>query len=160
MKKIVLYLFFTLSLIAGIWIYLQQGTAPTWIAENSLAIQCMLISSLGGALYCLRGVYLNKSVKNNWDKNWETWYYLRPPVSAITGLIAFIFMKAGLIVLEADSTQSASNFGYLAFAFIAGFNVDKFLAKLEDIAKSVFGIDKSRSANSTTNESTREKENK
>lgn len=108
----------------------------------------------------MRGVYLNKSVKNNWDKNWETWYYLRPPVSAITGLIAFIFMKAGLIVLEADSTQSASNFGYLAFAFIAGFNVDKFLAKLEDIAKSVFGIDKSRSANSTTNESTREKENK
>ena len=160
MKKVVLYLFFILSLIAGIWIYLQQGTAPTWITGNLLAVQCILISSLGGSLYCLRGVYLNKSVKNNWDKEWETWYYVRPPVSAITGLIAFIFMKAGLIVLEADSTVSASNFGYLAFAFIAGFNVDKFLAKLEDIAKSVFGIDKSRSANTTTEDSKKKKESK
>ncbi len=32
--------------------------------------------------------------------------------------------------------------GFFALAFIAGFNVDKFVAKIEEVAKAVWGIGK------------------
>ena len=38
-------------------------------------------------------------MKNNWAPHWVIWYYLRPMTSAISGFVAYIFLKAGLIVL-------------------------------------------------------------
>lgn len=146
MKKIIIYLLFFLVVIASFWVYAQVGKLPQWVTPNMVAIKCILIGILGGTLYCLRGVYLSRSIRNDWSEQWATWYYLRPIVSGISGLIAYVFLKAGLIALGASQVSEAGNYGYLAFAFIAGFNVDKFLAKIEDVAKSIFGIEKSRAA--------------
>jgi len=67
-------------------------------------------------------------------------------------------LKAGLLILQADVKPEAVSFGYLAFAFIAGYNVDNFAKKLEDIALSVWGIKKSRaSADITTTDKDSEK---
>jgi hypothetical protein len=43
-----------------------------------------------------------------------------------------------------SSSGEQAAFGYLAVAFIAGYNVDNFLKKIESIAKSSWGIGKSR----------------
>ena len=37
-----------------------------------------------------------------------------------------------------------TSYGYLAVAFIAGYNVDNFLKRIEDVAMTVWRIDKSR----------------
>jgi hypothetical protein len=58
----------------------------------------------------------------------------------------------GLLVLESSSNTDASEIGFFALAFIAGFNVDKFVAKIEEVAKAVWGIDKSRSSQARTEE--------
>jgi hypothetical protein len=55
-----------------------------------------------------------------------------------------VFLRAGLVVLESGAKQDATEVGFYALAFIAGLNVDKFISKLEDIAQSVWGIEKSR----------------
>lgn len=56
-----------------------------------------------------------------------------------------MFLKAGLLLLEAAAQRpDATQLGYLALAFIAGLNVDKFIAKVEDIAQATWGIEKSR----------------
>ena len=123
---------------------------PTWYIENLLFVRCTLIGIIGGILYCLRAVYLNKCVLKQWDKDWEVWYYLRPITSGISGFISCIFLKAGLLVLEADAKPDAISFGYLAIAFIAGYNVDNFMKKLESIASSVWGITKSRASADNT----------
>lgn len=127
-----------------------NGDAPTsslttWISSNELALKCGLIGMLGGVLYCLRAVYLNKSVRGQWSADWEVWYYLRPITSLISGITAYLFLKAGLIVLDAAETESSNTYGYLAFAFLAGLNVDRFIDKIEEIGKSIFGIEKTRS---------------
>lgn len=46
------------------------------------------------------------------------------------------------------SSQSGEDglFGYLAFSFIAGYNVDRFLKKMEDVAQSKFGVRPSRTS--------------
>ncbi len=104
------------------------------------------MGGLGGIVYCLRGVYLNACVKKTWDKEWHPWYYIRPLVSLVCGGISYLFLKAGLLVLESNQSVDSSNLGFLALAFIAGLNVDKFISKIEDVAQAAWGIEKSRAS--------------
>jgi uncharacterized BrkB/YihY/UPF0761 family membrane protein len=105
-----------------------------------------MIGLIGGVMYCLRAVYLNKCVKKIWDKEWETWYYLRPITSAISGFVSFVFLKAGLLVLDTATKAEYISYGYLAIAFIAGYNVDNFMKKLEEVASTIWGIKQSRAS--------------
>ncbi|WP_028886769.1 hypothetical protein [Teredinibacter turnerae] len=148
MKKIITFHLLVLFGVCLLWLQIPLENTPNWVGGYLLPLKCILMSSVGGALYCLRAVYVNKCVNKNWDVDWETWYYLRPVTSAISGFVAFVFLKAGLIVLEANQVQGAGDFGFLAFAFVAGLNVDKFVLKIEDVAKAVFGIEKSRASES------------
>jgi hypothetical protein len=111
--------------------------------DIQVPIFCILSSGYGGLLYLFRAIYVNKCVNNNWNDNWHIWYYIRPITSMLSGGIAYIFLKAGLLILETEKIKEPTNFGFYALAFIAGLNVDNFVKKLEDIAKTVFGIDKS-----------------
>lgn len=151
MKKVIFYLVLLIAVLLYLWIELLTSGLPTPLLGHELAIQCVMLGSLGGILYCLRAVYLNRCVKSKWDENWEVWYYLRPLTSSISGLVSFLFLKAGLIALDAEQATNSGDFGYLTFAFIAGLNVDKFVSKIEEIAKSIFGIDKSRAAKESEN---------
>jgi hypothetical protein len=142
---IVFLLALTSSLTYGL-ITLQLDGLPQWIQANKLIMQCVLVGGLGGTVYCLRGVYLNASVRKQWDNAWLPWYFSRPFVSATCGGISYLFLKAGLLVLESSTKQDATDLGFLVLAFIAGLNVDKFISKVEDIAQATYGIEKSRTA--------------
>jgi len=146
MKKIIAYL----ALVGLLDIFLlaasRSGVMPRWWSALGLVVVCTLIGGVGGVVYCLRGVYLNVCVRKSWDDRWQPWYYIRPVVSHICGAISFLFLKAGLLLLEAQPKTQATELGFMALAFIAGLNVDKFIAKIEDIAQAAWGIEKSRTA--------------
>lgn len=114
--------------------------------EYQLLLKCIAIGGCGGILYCLRGIYLNYCVFKQWSLDWLPWYFIRPIVSTICGGVSYLFLKAGLLVLEAQKEANASNLGFFALAFIAGMNVDKFISKIEDLAQATWGIEKSRTA--------------
>ncbi|WP_259741195.1 hypothetical protein [Pseudomonas fluorescens] len=122
------------------------GWLPKPYAPLRVPLMCGAIAYIGGALYCFRAIYLNKCVHKRWDPDWHIWYFIRPITSTIAGAVSFLFLKAGLLVLESSSKADASEIGFFALAFIAGFNVDKFVAKIEEVAKAVWGIEKTRSA--------------
>jgi hypothetical protein len=143
MKKVISYQILVIMILAFLWAQGPLGWMPSWLVDYQLAINCILIASLAGVLYCIRAVYTNYSARNTWEKRWEVWYYLRPLASAVAGLVAFIFLKAGIAVLEASQTGDAGMYGYMAFSFVAGYNVDRFLKMIEDLAKSKFGVEQS-----------------
>lgn len=146
MKKVIVFLLaFFLGLI-GILAAELSGAVPEWIHANRLWVLTTVSGGFGGCLYCLRGVYLNACVRKHWDVDWEPWYYIRPFASLLCGGVSCLFLKAGLLVLEAGEKINASQLGFYAFAFVAGLNVDKFVAKIEDIAQATWGIEKSRAA--------------
>lgn len=147
MKKIICYQAFLLLAIVLGFVALERCSFPIWIFKIELIIQCCLISTLGGVIYCTRAIYINRCVHDNWDSAWTVWYYLRPIVSLVCGAVSYVFLKAGLIFLDASQEVDQGTFGYLAFSFLAGLNVDKFVKKLEDVGKAVFGIEPSRSSN-------------
>lgn len=143
MIKAVLYLVVLLVVYASIGIQMLLGNLVVPEAIQ-LAIYCGICGGMGGITYCLRGVYLNACVFDRWSEKWLPWYFIRPIVSFICGIVSFIFLKSGLIVLEAQQSEHPTNLAFYALAFIAGLNVDKFIEKLEDIAQVTWGIKKSR----------------
>jgi hypothetical protein len=146
MKLAVAYLLLMLSVysVAGLLIIFEEISIPKMFLQ--LAIYCGLCGGIGGVTYCLRGIYLNACVFKRWDYEWFPWYFIRPIVSFICGIVSCLFLKAGLIVLEAKQVNTASNLVFYALAFIAGLNVDRFIEKIEDIAQTTWGIKKSRTS--------------
>ena len=120
------------------------GHATYIEGELKVVAACVLFGGLGGVTYCLRGVYLNACVRKQWDIAWLPWYLLRPIVSLVLGGVSYLFVKSGLLLLGAMQDQTGSQFGIWAISFIAGLNVDRFLAKIEDIGLTVWGIEPSR----------------
>ena len=148
MKLVILYLCGWLAVLAALFCAGMMKVLPACWSEYLVAYHCALIGGMSGIIYCLRAVYLNRCVEKHWNTDWHVWYYLRPLVSLLMGLVAYIFLRAGLLVLGVPSGHETSPYGFYAIAFIAGLNVDKFLVKLEDIAKSVWGIKPSRASSS------------
>jgi len=146
MKKVIAYQVSMILILALLWAQGPLGNVPEWLADYRLAINCILTAALAGVLYCVRAVYLNYCVHRHWDKRWEVWYYLRPLASAVTGLVAYIFLKASVIVLEGSQGANTGLYGYMVFSFIAGYNVDRFLKKMEEVAQSKFGVRPSRTS--------------
>lgn len=146
MKRVVAYLIAVAIVDIVILASTKIGIMPQWWHALGLVVPCALIGGVGGAVYCLRGVYLNACVKKTWDDQWQPWYYIRPIVSHLCGAVSFLFLKAGLLLLEAQQATQTTDLGFLALAFIAGLNVDKFITKIEDIAQATWGIEKSRTA--------------
>ena len=155
-KMVGIIIYELLFLVAAVFTYLLPDLAqvPEWYIQKLVPINCALIGLVGGILYCLRGIYKNRSVNKSWDENWHVWYYLRPFTSSISGFVSYIMLGAGLLTLDAD--QGDSELGFYAFAFVAGYNVDKFLKKLEDVARTIWGIDNSRSSGGNSNDKSTE----
>ena len=156
MIPIICYLCLWVFVLAVLWCVGIAGYLPSCLEQYNIAYNCALISGLGGVIYCLKAVYYNRSVRNCWTENWNVWYFLRPLVSVLMGLIAYVFLKAGLLVLDAENSQQSNPYGFWAFSFLAGLNVDRFLMKLEEIGKSVWGIKPSRTSEQS-NDSERKK---
>lgn len=141
---IIAYLFGLLGALGWAAVSIISATLPPWLEALRLAMLCALMGGVGGCVYCLRGVYLHKCVEKNWSADWYVWYFLRPLVSVICGGVSYLFLKAGLLILESGTRPEATEIGFYALAFIAGLNVDKFIAKIEDVAQAAWGIEKSR----------------
>lgn len=139
------------ELVAVVWALgsLALGEAAWLAGELRLAVLCVLFGGLGGLTYCLRGVYLNACVRKQWDVGWLPWYVLRPIVSLIFGGVSYLFVKAGLLLLGAAQAVNGPPLGIWAFAFIAGLNVDRFLAKIEEIGSTAWGVEPSRQSRPT-----------
>lgn len=126
--------------------WLLFDSPPASAAPVILGVKCAMVGGLGGCMYCLRAIYLNYSARRQWSSDWYPWYIIRPFVSAGSGAVAYLFLKAGLLVLESGTRTDASDLGFYAISFIAGLNVDKFIRKIEEVAQSVWGIEKSRAS--------------
>ena len=146
MGFVIIYLLAFLGALGVLWSIELRGLLPEFLEPLRVAYNCVLAGGLGGCIYCLRGVYLSRSVRDDWDNRWFTWYLLRPVVSALMGGVAYIFLRGGLLVLDAEPDSDSISMGFIAVAFIAGLNVDRFLVRIEEVAQSAWGVRPSRAS--------------
>lgn len=131
------------------------GWTPVEIENIRVGLTCCAVGAVGGCLYCLRAIYVNRGIYKRWDPDWYSWYFIRPLTSCICGGVSFLFLKAGLLVLESNTHPNASEIGFYAFAFVAGLNVDKFLQRIEATAQSLWGIESSRASKASKDDESR-----
>lgn len=143
---------------ALVWGYtLTRTSSLTWITENAFPIRMSICGGVGGSIYLLRAVYLRSCVHNDWDGGWLPWYIIRPIASVLCGFVSYLFLSAGLIVLDASKAEGSTEFGFYALALLAGLNVDRFLVRVEEVGKSVFGIEGSRASRTSEDDDAKEK---
>jgi hypothetical protein len=147
---ILAYLLLFLAGLGTAGVLMLADALPSWAAPPVRAQRKNSSIGAGGCVYCLRGIYIHRCVERNWNSDWYAWYFIRPIVSVVCGSVSYLFLKAGLLILESHQQEGATDIGFYALAFIAGLNVDKFIAKIEDVAQAVWGIEKSRTAKSGT----------
>ena len=147
MKRCFCYLLLILGLDLWGFVDVLSGSIPDWAHPYDTAFLCALTGGVGGIVYCLRGLYVNTCVREGgWDPKWMPWYFIRPIVSHLCGSISFIVLRTGLLVLESQPKTESHEIGFYLLAFVAGLNVDKFVTKIEDLAQTTWGIDKSRAS--------------
>lgn len=146
--KAVVPIFLTIvaSWLAALLWYLEVARLPHWVEPVRIVLFSVALGGIGSVAYCLRAVYLNISVHKRWSLDWLPWYLIRPVVGCIFGGISYVILKAGLLLLDAEESTGDLNYGFLTLAFISGFNVDRFVKRMEEAAKATFGIEPSRTA--------------
>ncbi len=110
---------------------------------------------LGGIVYSILG-FSKHIIQHDFDLSYRWWFFYRPLTAAIMGVFVFFFIVGGLIGLGVplqNSSQTASftqNYSiangftvtsimfFCALSFLAGFSSNEFIAKLEDLAKTIF----------------------
>lgn len=134
-------------LVAAIWIwYLTElETAPQWVISIKQIIDCILVAVSGGVLYCLRAVYLNYSVRRQWNNVWLVWYLFRPIASGLMGYVTYLIITAGLVAVGSTSAEHPETLLY-ALSLFSGLNVDGFLKKFEGQVSSSMKVKGSRQA--------------
>lgn len=141
MKRFIIpYLLTVLLIIVFIGLFIFNKEINLDLTFFEIAGYCSLFGIIGGIIQCFRGYYLHMALFKDWDDDWNVWYYLRPVVSGILGFISLVFIKAGLFIFSAEAGNNLM--AYLAIAFIAGYNVQNFLTKLEEVSKTTLGISK------------------
>ncbi|MFD2256862.1 hypothetical protein ACFSSA_09255 [Luteolibacter algae] len=145
------YLVLFVGALAWVLVITLLESSPAWIRDNALAVRCGLSGGLGGAIYLLRAVYLRCCVYRDWTSIWIPWYLIRPLISTLCGIVAFVFLSAGLMILDAARADGGNEFGFYALAILAGLNVDRFILRVEEVSKATFGIEKSRTAEKSSN---------
>ena len=145
--RIVLSVFLYHLALVGTACYVRFfGTDSLALKIDQVWIDVFLFGLLGCAVYCMRGLYLHYCVRKDWENKWIAWHLIRPFVGSICGAMSLVFVKAGLLLLAADTESTSPRFyyGVYAVAFIAGLNVDNFIRKIESVSKEVTGIEKTR----------------
>lgn len=153
-KIVVIYLlsFTILLIVISFLAYSLKG-----IFEDELIRHLFYVGSaggLGGIVYCMRGFYEHK-IEGNFDPNYLSWYFFRPIISTITGIIVFFLFAAQLIDTNGYSNATPKNIMFsCSLAFLAGFGFTQFYGKIDDLANTLFQpSDKRKNSNITWNPS-------
>lgn len=126
--------------------------------------------ALGGAFYCLRGLYQRlgeaytpvngkepdpKGVFN--VKVWFFWYFYRPIQGGVLALICLALLNSSLLsIKELNSEQLKSFYTLIAVGFLAGFGSHELIHKVQEIIQVVFAKSK---VTTSSNSETKVKEN-
>ena len=146
MKLITIYLLSILLFVTVLATLSGLGVINYPSQTFQLAMEVVIFGFIGGIVHCLRSIYIHASVRKDWDSDWHIWYYIRPILSGVMGIVSLVFIKAGLIIFaENPPLSDTSRMAYIALAFISGYNVHNFLKKIDDISKSTIGLPKSDS---------------
>jgi hypothetical protein len=139
-----------LILLSGLCLYgvfwVLQKTDPLILSPNQgdakLSGQffgylgALFAGTLGGCSFGVKSMY-HFVAKSMWHEDRRLWRLLSPPLSGILSLFMVFLVASGLFEIF-DNTFVEHPVRVMAFSFLSGYFSDKALAKMSDIADTLF----------------------
>ena len=154
---------FVLKLLTTVWfvavfstyLYLVLAMSQGWWPFAALAVDraaalaawfyCAGAGGLGATVYAARGFYwavgpqdLTNS-RYQYDPNWTWWYFLRPLMGSVVGLVGYVALRVILTPVGVGRPESESALlAFAAVSFAAGFSLTTVLNWLDQWSKGLF----------------------
>ncbi len=120
MKRCYFFLLFMLLLeFSGFAVVLSEA-APDWILTRRPIIFCSLLGGIGGVVYCFRCDLRQLMHRHRLGPKMDSMVFPRDQLLAFYGAISYLFLKAGLLILESKQTADSSELGFYALALLPG----------------------------------------
>jgi hypothetical protein len=132
--------------VVGSWLKQWEATDDAAAFVGAGYWRYGLMGALGGLTIALWGLILH-SVGLDFDRSFVVWYWLKPVLGAIMGLVAVLTVLAGLFALEAKPELN-SKMALYVLAFLAGFSERFFVRILDRVMTSFLGGDPAVSTSS------------
>lgn len=110
----------------------------------------LIAGALGGVLCNLRGIFVYYRDEGGLPGDYIVPYLVRPFTAGVCGL--FIYFVLSMVVTSITLVPVADGIGfqgtvsYIALAIVAGFGAQEFMERLKEVAITLFGIRRERSA--------------
>lgn len=131
----VYYACWGLVLIAvGCWMKYLETSAPNLLFGVSYW-RYVMMGSLGGITVAIWGLVLH-TVNLDFDRSFSVWYWLKPLLGGIMGLMSVLTVQAGLLAVEGQATLPTTMSGKWALyvlAFLAGFSERFFIGIIDRV---------------------------
>jgi hypothetical protein len=105
----------------------------------------LYMGALGGITIAAWGI-VKHTKELNFDSDFTLWYFLRPALGAITGLVSVLIVKAGFFALQGGTLQERSPYLLYVLAFLAGFSERFFIRIADSVMTTLLGGPTSPSA--------------
>jgi len=130
--------------LAGIfWVILDAyPVGPTaqcgLVSQECLGfLGALFAGTIGGCCFGIKCMY-HFVAKRMWHEDRRLWRLLSPPLSGILSLFMVFLVASGLLEIF-DGTFVQHPVRVMAFSFLVGYFSDKALARMSDIADTLFG---------------------
>ncbi len=129
----------------GCWLkHLDAADNPAFYF-GSVYWRYVLMGTLGGLTIAIWGLTTH-SADLDFDRSFSIWYWLRPLLGAVMGLIAVITAQAGLLAIEGQTSHQPAPSGKMILyilAFLAGFSERFFIRVIDRVMTAMFSSEQS-----------------
>ena len=98
----------------------------------------MITGALGGTTITLWGI-VKHTILLDFDDQYILWYWLKPALGAIFGLVTVLILQAGLISLQLETPNIPNTLPLHVFAFLGGFSERFFIRLIDRVMTALFG---------------------
>ena len=133
----------------GCWVkFLGAGDAASYFGIAYW--RYVMMGALGGLTVAIWGLSIH-SVNLDFDRSFSVWYWLKPLLGGIMGLVAVITAQAGLLAIQGQGALPSSANGKMVLyilAFLAGFSERFFIGIIDRVMTALLSSEQSSSSSS------------
>lgn len=116
------------------------------VNSTELDVRLLLVVGLAGTMGSLLhalGSFADYVGESKLKTSWLLWYFLRPVVGALMGMIFYFLLRGGLLSGQIDPSN-VNPYGFVALAALAGMFADQASLKLREVFDTLFKTNDTR----------------
>jgi uncharacterized membrane protein len=135
----------------GCWLKLLETGTPHFFFGSGYW-RYVMMGGLGGITVAIWGLSLH-TVNLDFDRSFSVWYWLKPLLGGIMGLIVVITVQAGMLAVEGHAalpTTMSGKWTLYVLAFLAGFSERFFIGIIDRVMSALLNSGQTASPASAT----------